>query len=144
MLFSSTAGAGHFGPMIPIAHACAAAGHAVAVAAPASFGGSVAKAGLAHLPLPDVPSDQVGAVYNRLPSLPREEANRVVVAEVFGRLDAQTSLTTLLTVIREWRPDVVIRDPAEFGALVAAERFGLPQVRSPLTWAASSRRWRTG
>jgi UDP:flavonoid glycosyltransferase YjiC (YdhE family) len=129
MLFSSTAGAGHFGPMIPIAHACAAAGHAVAVAAPASFGGSVAKAGLAHLPLPDVPSDQVDAVYNRLPSLPREEANRVVVAEVFGRLDAQASLPTLLTVIREWRPDVVIPDPAEFGALVAAESFGLPQVQ---------------
>ena len=47
MLFSTTAGAGHFGPMIPIAHACADAGHAVAVAAPASFAGSVAKADLA-------------------------------------------------------------------------------------------------
>lgn len=71
----------------------------------------------------------MGAVYNRLPSLPREEANRVVVAEVFGRLDAQASLTTLLTVIREWRPDVVIRDPAEVGALAAAERLGLPQLQ---------------
>ena len=79
MLFSTTAGAGHFGPMIPIAHACAAAGHAVAVAAPASFERSVTKAGLAHLPFPDVPADQIGAVYSQLPSLPRDEANRVVV-----------------------------------------------------------------
>jgi UDP:flavonoid glycosyltransferase YjiC (YdhE family) len=129
MLFSTTAGVGHFGPMVPIAHACAAAGHAVAVAAPASFAGSVAKAGLAHLPFPDGPPDQLGAVYSRLPSLPREEANRVVVTEVFGRLDAQASLPTLLSLVGEWRPDVVIRDPAEFGALVAAERFGLPQVQ---------------
>jgi len=129
MLFSTTAGAGHFGPMVPIAHACAAAGHAVAVAAPASFEGSVAKAGLTHLSFPDVPADEIGAVYSRLPSLPREEANRVVVTQVFGRLDAQAALPVLLTLISEWRPDVVIRDPAEFGALVAAARFGLPQVQ---------------
>jgi len=129
MLFSTTAGAGHFGPMIPIAQACTAAGHTVAVAAPASFGGSVTKAGLAHLPLPDVPADEIGAVYSQLPSLPREEASRVVVTQVFGRLDAQAALPVLLTLIAEWRPDVVIRDPAEFGALVAAARFGLPQVQ---------------
>jgi UDP:flavonoid glycosyltransferase YjiC (YdhE family) len=129
ILFSTTAGAGHFGPMIPIARACATAGHAVAVAAPSSFASAVAKAGLAHLPFPDVPADQMGAVFGRLPSLPREEADRIVVTEVFGRLDAQAALPALLTIVGEWRPDVVIRDPAEFGALVAAARFDLPQVQ---------------
>ncbi len=34
VLFSTTAGAGHFGPMVPVAHACLAAGWEVAVAAP--------------------------------------------------------------------------------------------------------------
>jgi UDP:flavonoid glycosyltransferase YjiC (YdhE family) len=92
VLFSTTAGAGHFGPMIPVAHACQAAGHSVAVAAPSSFADSVADAGLAHLPFPDVPTDQMGAVFGRLPSLPREEANRMVVGEIFGRLDAQAAL----------------------------------------------------
>ena len=129
VLFSTTAGAGHFGPMIPVAHACQAAGHGVAVAAPASFAKSVADAGLAHLPFPDVPADQMGAVFGRLPSLPREEANRIVVAEVFGRLDAQAALPTLMDTIRDWTPDIVVRDPAEFGALVAADRSGLPQVQ---------------
>src|SRR5829696_3314697 len=129
VLFSTTAGAGHFGPMIPVARACHAAGHAVAVAAPASFAGSVADAGLPHLPFPDVPADQLGAVFGRLPSLPREEANRLVVGEIFGRLDAQAALPTLLGTIRDWAPDVVVRDPAEFGALVAAEGSGLPQVQ---------------
>jgi UDP:flavonoid glycosyltransferase YjiC (YdhE family) len=129
VLFSTTAGAGHFGPMIPVARACQAAGHAVAVAAPASFAGSVGEAGLPHLPFPDVPADQLGAVFGRLPSLPREEANRLVVGEIFGRLDAQAALPTLLDTIRDWAPDVVVRDPAEFGALVAAEASGLPQVQ---------------
>jgi UDP:flavonoid glycosyltransferase YjiC (YdhE family) len=128
VLFSTTAGAGHFGPMIPVAHACAAAGHAVAVAAPGSFADHVAKAGLTHLPFPDVPADQMGAVFGRLPSLPREEAERIIIAEVFGRLDAQAALPTLLDIVRDWQPDVVVRDPAEFGSLVAAAGAGVPQV----------------
>ena len=129
VLFSTTAGAGHFGPMIPVARACEAAGHAVAVAAPASFAGSVADAGLLHRAFPDVPADQLGAVYGRLPSLPREEANRLVITEIFGRLDGQAALPALLDIIRDWTPDVVVRDPAEVGALVAAHGSGLPQVQ---------------
>jgi UDP:flavonoid glycosyltransferase YjiC (YdhE family) len=129
VLFSTTAGAGHFGPMVPVAHACRAAGHAVAVAAPASFGTSVTEAGLEHLPFPDVPAEVMGAVFARLPSLPREEANRIVIGEVFGRLDAQAALPTMIDTIRDWTPDVVVRDPAEVGALVAAAKFAVPQVQ---------------
>jgi UDP:flavonoid glycosyltransferase YjiC (YdhE family) len=129
VLFSTTAGAGHFGPMTPIAHACAAAGHAVAVAAPASFAAHVADAGLAHLPFPDVPADQLGAIFSRLPSLPREEANRIVIGEVFGTLAAQAALPTLIDLARDWQPDVVVRDPCEFGALVAAAAYEAPQVQ---------------
>ena len=129
VLFSTTAGAGHFGPMIPVVHACQAAGHPVAVAAPASFASHVERAGLPHLPFPDVPTGQMAAVFGRLPSLPREEANRLVMTEIFGRLDAQAALPTLLEIIRDWRPDVVVRDPAELGALVAAVRSDLPQVQ---------------
>ena len=129
VLFSTTAGAGHFGPMVPVARACVAAGHAVAVAAPASFAAHVNNAGLVHRPFPDVPADQMGAVFGRLPSLPREEANRIVLTEVFGRLDAQAALPSLLEIIQDWQPHVVVRDPAEFGSLVAAERFGVPSVQ---------------
>ncbi len=129
VLFSTTAGAGHFGPMIPVAYACRAAGHEVGVAAPAGFADQVDKAGLPHLPFPDVPAAQMGAVFGRLPSLPREEANRIVVAEVFGRLDAQAALPTLTDITRDWRPDVVVRDPCEFGSLVAAVGSGIPQVQ---------------
>lgn len=129
VMFSTTAGAGHLGPMVPVAHACRAAGHEVAVAAPVSFGPAVTDAGLPHLPFPDVPADQLGAVFARLPGLPREEANRVVISEVFGRLDARAALPVLLETVESWRPDVVVRDPCEFGALAAAAWYGLPQVQ---------------
>lgn len=116
VLFSTTAGAGHFGPMVPIAQACVAAGHAVAVAAPTSFARNVHAAGLTHLPFPDVPEDQIGPVFARLPSLSREEADHVIAAEVFGRLDAQAALPTLLDTVADWRPDI-----ADVAEALAAE-----------------------
>jgi UDP:flavonoid glycosyltransferase YjiC (YdhE family) len=129
VLFSTTAGAGHFGPMIPIAGACSAAGHQVAVAAPASFASHVLSCGLPHLPFPAVPADRMGAAFARAYSLSRAEANRVVVTEVFGRLDAQVALPALMDIIAEVHPDIVVRDPCEFGSLVAAEQAGIPQVQ---------------
>ena len=48
---ATTAGAGHFGPMVPFAVACAAAGHEVRVASPVPLAAAVAQAGLEHVPL---------------------------------------------------------------------------------------------
>ena len=132
------------GPMIPVAHACRGR---------RSRGGRGRAGRLRvarrptrawpHLPFPDVPADQMGAVFGRLPSLPREEANRIVVAEVFGRLDAQAALPTLTELIRDWRPDVVVRDPCEFGSMVAAAGSGFRRSRWRSAWAGSCRRWPT-
>ena len=136
ILFSSTAGAGHFTPMVPLALACAGAGHDVAVAAPASFAEAVSRAGLVHRPFADAPADEMGAVFARLPALPREEADAVVVREVFAGLDARAALPGLDETIRVWRPEVVVRDPAEFASYVVAERHGIPHVAVAIATAA--------
>jgi hypothetical protein len=128
VLFSTTAGAGHFGPLVPFARACAAAGHEVRVAAPTSFGAAVERAGFAHAPFDDVPPDVMGAVFGRLPGLPHHEANAIVVGEVFGRLDAQAALPGVMSMIDTWRPDVLVREPCEFGSWAAAERADVPQI----------------
>ena len=130
-LFATTAGAGHFGPMVPLAQACVSAGHQVVVAAPGSFADQVERSGLPHAGFPDAPSDVISRVFGQLPSLPREEADRVVIREVFGRVDAQAALPGLLALVRDWRPDVIVREPAELASLVAAE-----VARVPLTQVA--------
>lgn len=141
ILCSTTAGDGHFGPLVPIARACLAAGHEVCVAAPASFAGAVARAGLAHLPFADVPAERIGPVMARLPELSFAEANSTVMSEVFGRLDAQHALPGLHGILDQWRPDLIVREPAEFGSLAAAEAAGIPHVEVPagvtavMTWA---------
>jgi UDP:flavonoid glycosyltransferase YjiC (YdhE family) len=121
VLLSTTAGTGHFGPLIPLANACAAAGETVAVAAPSSFAESVTGAGFAHLPFGAPPPELIGEVFGRIEKLPFEEANRVVLAEVFGRLDAQAALPALSRIITDWRPDVIVREACEFGSWVAAD-----------------------
>lgn len=129
VLFSTTAGSGHFGPLVPFAKACCDAGHEVKVAAPASFAAAVTAAGLDHAPFADVPQEIMGPIFGRLPDLSFEEANETVLAEVFARLEAQAALPGLTDVIDGWRPDVVVREPCEFASLVAADRAGVAQVQ---------------
>jgi UDP:flavonoid glycosyltransferase YjiC (YdhE family) len=128
VLCSTTAGAGHFGPLVPFARACQAAGDDVRVAAPASFAAEVTGAGFEHLAFADVPADAMAAVFARLPALDFDEANRVVVAEVFGRLDAQAALAGVTAAIERFRPDVVLREPCELASLVAAARADVPHA----------------
>jgi UDP:flavonoid glycosyltransferase YjiC (YdhE family) len=128
VLFSTTAGSGHFGPMVPFAKACRAAGHEVTVAAPASFAAAVAAAGLDHAPFADVPPEVLGPIYGGLGQVSREEANRTVMADIFGRLDARAALPGVTEILTRWRPDVVVREFCEFASLVAAHKAGVPQV----------------
>jgi UDP:flavonoid glycosyltransferase YjiC (YdhE family) len=137
VLFSTTAGSGHFGPMVPFAQACRDAGHDVKVAAPASFAEAVAATGLEHAPFADVPPEVMGPVFARLPQVSRQEADRIVMGEVFGRLDAQAALPGVTQIVATWRPDVVVREFCEFGSLVAALGAGIPQVEVAIGFAVS-------
>ena len=128
MLCATTANDGHFGPLLPFARACAAAGHEVRVAAPASYAAAVARAGFAHEPFADAPPDLVGPVMASLPSLGFVEADELVVREVFARIDAQAGLPSVIETVERWRPDVLLRESAELASLAAAERAGVPHV----------------
>ncbi len=128
ILFASTAGAGHLGPLVPVARACVAAGHDVLVTAPRSFAAAVQRSGLAHFAFDDVPDGVLGPIFARLPHLTTVEANRTVMREVFARHDAQAALPGVTRVIDEWWPDLLVREPAELGSLAAALRAGVPTV----------------
>lgn len=65
----------------------------------------------------------------RLPTLSFEEANATVVREVFGRIDAQAALPALTAAVEAWRPDVIVREPAELASLAVAEQARIPHVQ---------------
>ena len=89
VLFSTTANDGHFGPLLPFVRACAAAGHEVRVSAPTAYAAALDRAGLTHEPFDDAPPERIGPVMAQLPTLSFEEADAVVIREVFARIDAQ-------------------------------------------------------
>lgn len=88
VLVATTAGAGHMGPLLPFAGVLRSAGHDVVMAAPECFAPAVARAGYEHRPFADGSRQAQAAVFATLGALSSDEANAVVVGEVFGRIDA--------------------------------------------------------
>lgn len=125
---STTAGAGHLGPLLPFARALRDAGHEVVVAAPASFSRDVERAGFTHRPFADAPGDELAAVFARLPGLSNAEGNALVVGEVFGRIGARAALPGMRAVVDEWRPDLIVREESEFASYAVADAGGIPHV----------------
>ncbi len=128
-LFSSTRGAGHFQPLVPFARAFERAGHEVRVAAPPALADTVRDAGFELSEFDPPPEDELDAVWSRVPELSKEAQDRAVVGEIFGRLNSTASLPRLSAACSDWSPDVVLRDPNEYGSAVAAELHGIPHVR---------------
>ena len=128
-LFSSTRGAGHFNPLVPFARAFERAGHELMFAGPPDLAGAVDAAGFEFWQFDPPPEDELGAVWGRVPELPPVEANEVVVGEVFGRLNTTAALPRLRAAFEEWRPDVVVRDPNEYGSALGAELHAIPHAR---------------
>ena len=129
VLLATTAGAGHFGPLVPVAEALRRRGDEVLVVAPPSFAAAVERAGLPFRPGAEPPEEALAPIWERVPTLTPDEANVVVVREIFGRLDAQAMLPGVDAAIEEWHPDRVLRDPSEFASAVAAELHGVPHAR---------------
>jgi len=142
VLVATTAGEGHFGPVVPFALALRDAGHEVRVAAPASFEASVRRTSLDHVPVPDAPREVLGAIFARLPSLSVEEADSVVFKEMFCGIDAQSALPAMQAMANDWLPDLVLREVAEFSSLVVAEGNGIPHAQVALSLTSVETRFR--
>jgi UDP:flavonoid glycosyltransferase YjiC (YdhE family) len=127
-LFATTAGAGHFGPLIPFAKAALTAGHEVAVAAPGSFEAAIQGAGFEFRPLGEADPAERMAMFGRLREASFDDANLIMLRDGFLGIYPRGALPAMLEVVENWRPDVIVRESAEFASLVAAERFGIPHV----------------
>jgi hypothetical protein len=99
----------------------------------------VARSGLAFAAHADCSRADVEAVRKRARGLSLEESNRVAMTELFAGVHARAALPGLLATAREWRPDVIVRETAEFTSVVVAEALELPAVHVAIFLAAASR-----
>jgi UDP:flavonoid glycosyltransferase YjiC (YdhE family) len=136
VLFASTRGAGHFNPLVPFIHAAVRGGHEVMVAGPPPLAKAVARAGYPFWPGEMPPDELLGPLWARVPTLPPDEGNAVVIGEIFGELNVAAMLPSLVEACEQWRPELVFREQAEFASAIAAEQTGVPHVRLGVLLAA--------
>lgn len=129
VLVATTAITGHFRPLVPFADALRAAGHDVVVAAPESFAAVVKAAGFVHRPFADAPAEELEAIFVSLSGLSSDEGNAIVVREVMGRIDTRAALPGMEAVIREWQPELILRETSEFSSYIVATNTGIPHVQ---------------
>lgn len=129
VLVASTGGAGHVTPMLPVAAACRRAGHDVVLVGPPDLHATAGAAGLPFL-AGEVPDEaETAPVWAQVPHLTRDEAEHLVISRVFATLGTRAMLPAMRDAVRRWRPDVIVREPAEFASAVAAEEAGVPHVQ---------------
>jgi len=134
-MFTFTGGRGHLDPLVPVARAAAAAGHTVAfTGAPGSMAAVEARGFRAFATFPPSPDDRPRRVPLRAVSQAREEQ---VLRDVFAGGLARKRLGGVLELCASWEPDVLVCDEADFGAMLAAERLGLPHATVLVTATGS-------
>lgn len=147
VLFTTTGGSGHFHPLVPLAQATRAAGHAVAFACPRSLCPQVEALGFPAMAA-GRDGEEDPKLRRALAHLPRlqgpHEANAYFLAVIFGRIGGRVMMQDLLEICRHWEPDLLVREAYEFGAALAGEHLAVPHatvlIDSYATWPAP---WQT-
>ncbi|GLZ43269.1 glycosyltransferase [Actinokineospora sp. NBRC 105648] len=132
VLVASTEGAGHVGPLVPVADAFARCGHEVLFFGPPRLAGRVGGHALRAGP-ESPPSAEFRA---RLDNASPAEAAVLVGREYWGRLCTALMLPVLEDLCREWRPDLVLRETCEYPSAIAAERLGVRHAQVAISAAA--------
>ena len=128
ILFSSTKGAGHVGPLVPYAQALVRLGHEVRVSAPEGASEPLQRAGLVQARVSDPSDEESKAFWDRLDAAKGDDALALGFREGFSGIFARSAMPALQQTIANWRPDLIVRESAEFAALVAAERAAIPHA----------------
>ena len=125
VLFAFAGGSGHAEPLVPLAEAAGAAGHAVAFCGRRSALDPLESRGFRVYGT----EDESLRAERRLPLEPLDlERERRQFRSGFAERIATGKAATVIELHAVWRPDVVVCDDTDFGSMVAAERLGLPHV----------------
>jgi UDP:flavonoid glycosyltransferase YjiC (YdhE family) len=130
-LFSSTSGYGHFHPLIPLAKALKEAGHSVAFAMSSTRKDLIENEDFAFFTVDRSVKDdpEYRQIREQLKIMPLNlEYELFAYPRLFCGVSTRASMPELLKVVRQWQPDMLIREAGEYSAVIAAEHFGLPHA----------------
>jgi UDP:flavonoid glycosyltransferase YjiC (YdhE family) len=123
ILFTFAGGSGHLEPLVPIARATEAAGHTVAFVGRPWMVPKVEALGFAAF----AAGSDAGLTPQRLPLAQVDlEQDMRDIGTGFGRRLGRERATDILPLCAAWRPDLLVCEEVDFGAMIVAERIGLP------------------
>jgi UDP:flavonoid glycosyltransferase YjiC (YdhE family) len=131
----SLGGAGHLRPLVPFLDVARRRGSQTLVIGPPALEGLVAATGHPFLAGGEPPESQVRPIREQLAVAPAEEASVLGNRELFGRLATIPMLAPMDGAIRNWRPDVILRDPCEYASAVVAAELGLAAFQVAISLA---------
>lgn len=137
VLVASTVGSGHFRPLVPWIEAAVAAGHEVVVAGSSGLAEMAGQWAFHDCGAPD--PEEVSALWARLFDPEIQEPQAHVVGNIFTRANAGALVPAMAELVRDLRPDLVVREPMEFASGVVAARAGIRQVRVAISLSAFDR-----
>ena len=132
ILFTSRGSAGHVGPLAPFARAAARAGHDVLVAVQPRHRHHVERLGLPYAALGDPPESAWAPVLAQLPTVGFDEANDLMLGDMFARVDTEAALPAMRELAARWQPDLIVRESWEYASTLVAELHGVPLARVAL------------
>lgn len=139
VLVTSQVGSGHFHPLVPLALALREAGHEVAFAGTSGLRRDAERLGFPAFAAGIEPDDPaVLNVVAEIRKLPYWEVPVANHQRRWGGIHARAVARDLLALAERWRPDLYLRDSAEYGACVAAESLGLPHASVRTTALSAS------
>jgi len=129
-LFTCLPQLAHFLPLTPIARAMAEAGHDVAFGTPDSFRPAVEAAGFRWVRAGVENDDpEMAAVWARFLDLRGLDQSKFVYEQIIGGVRPRRMVPDLLLLAESWKPEVVVHDSLECGAVIAAERLNIPHAK---------------
>lgn len=136
-LFASTAGAGHVGPLLPLAGALVALGHEVELLVPPGAEWLGEGHGLEVTTGAAPPAAEMDELWGRFAASTRSEQRRIAEREAFAGRCADAMLPAVAAVVARRRPDLVVREPCEYASAVVAGRQDLPLATVGISFAAA-------
>jgi UDP:flavonoid glycosyltransferase YjiC (YdhE family) len=134
VLLSSLPATGHFNSLLPLAEGLSDAGHEVGFCCTSALAEQVTRAGFEHLAGGAQAFEELF-----VDAPPRGDPDRVRWAHrvAFATRAVEAMLPDLERHAEQWRPDVIVRESAEYAGCLVAERIGLPHA-SVATGSGSS------
>ena len=120
----SLGGAGHLRPLAPFLDEARRCGWETLVTGPLALKPLVEATGHPFSPGGQPAEPLIRPIREKLAVAPPAEASVLGNRELFGRVAAPRMLPAAYRAIRDWRPDVILRDPCEYASAAAAADLG--------------------